>query len=60
MESELDSLKDQARNRRQKIEKLKRDIHSLEDKIANPPEVEDVNAIRADEVSSYARVLRHR
>lgn len=51
IEVELEGLKKVATTRKKRIESLKADIHKLEDNIANPPEVEDPDAIKADEVS---------
>lgn len=48
MEDELDGLKKGERARKDRIEKLKNIVHSLEHEIAHPPEVEDIQVINAD------------
>lgn len=43
--------------RKRRIDALKNEIHTLEDLIANPPEVEDIDVIKADEVRTFPSLL---
>lgn len=45
---ELENIAERERRKRSKIQKLKEEIQSLEERIANPPELEDETAIEAE------------